>query len=123
MSRRPDFAQHQPDPRFDRYRDRVGRLFRDRDEAGLVLVVAEPYAELIGGRLWWRRWTRTRDVLWLWTLVDGQHSDTVLTDDEASQEELLRYDEGRFDYYGESLRVVWTDPEESARLRQGHFER
>ncbi len=122
MPLRPDFSQHRQDRRFDRYRDRIGRLFRGPDEVGFVLVAVEPYAEQSGGRLWWRRWDRTRDLLWLWTIVDGQFSDDLVPDD-ASEDELQEYDEGRFSHYGETLRVQWTDPDESKRLRASQFGR
>lgn len=122
MPRRPDFSQHLPDPRFDRYRERVGRLFRDEMEVGLVLVEVEPYAEQVAGHLWWTRWDTSRDVLWLWTLVDGKFSDTVVPDD-AADAELRDYDAGRFQHYGDSLRVMWTDDEESRRLRATEFGR
>lgn len=120
MPRRPDFAQHRPDPRLDRYRDRVGRLFRGDEEVGLVLVQVQAYAEQVGGYLWWRRWGPTRDLLWLWTVVNGQFSDELVPDD-ATEEELAAFDECRYRHYGETLRVRWTGPEESARLRSSVF--
>lgn len=120
MPRRPDFSQHQPDPRLDRYRERVGVLCRDQVEVGWVLVKVEPYSERSGGHLWWSRWESARDVLWLWTLVDGKFSDTYLAD-EGVDKELADYDAGRFGYYGEVLGVVWADPAESRRLRASQF--
>lgn len=122
MPRRPDFSEHRPDPRFDRYRERVGRLFRGEDEVGFVLVEVEPYAEQVGGHLWWTRWDKSRDVLWVWTLVDGTFSDSLVPDD-AADAELRDYYEGRLQLYGDSLRVVWADEEESRRLRSTEFER
>ena len=122
MPRRPDFSRHQPDPRFDRYRQRVGRLFRDEEEVGLVLVEVEAYAEQVGGRLWWTRWGPSQDVLWLWTLVDGDFSDTLVPDD-AAEGELSDYDAGRFEHAGEVLHVQWTDEQESRRLRASQFGR
>ncbi len=116
---RPDFSQHRPDPRFDRYRDRVGRLFRSDREVGLVLVEVHPYAEVVGGWLWWRRWGPSRDALFLYTTVDGQFSDHVVQD--AADDELAEYDAGRFWYYGEPLDVRWTGAEESAHLRSSWF--
>lgn len=120
MPLRPDFSQHQPDPRFDRYRDRVGRLFRGDDEVGLVLVLVEPYAQGRSGRLWWTRWDRTGDILWLWTIVDGRFSDDLVPDD-VSDEELRRLDQGLFPYYADDLRVVWLNRNDSARLRSLEF--
>lgn len=122
MPLRPDFSQHRPDPRFGRYRDRVGRLYRDDDGVGWVLVLVEPYAVQVGGHLWWRRWGSTRDWLWEWTVVNGNFSDTYVPED-AADEVLADYDSGRFDYYGEALRVVWTDASESEKLRSLEFGR
>lgn len=122
MPRRPNFSSHRPDPRFDRYRERVGRLFRADEEVGLVLVEVEPYAQQVGGHLWWRRWDTSRDVLWPWTLVDGNFSDSLVPD-EAADYELQSYDAGVFEYYGEHLRVLWTDAEESRHLRSAQFGR
>jgi hypothetical protein len=122
MPRRPDFSRHRQDPRFDRYRGRVGRLLRGSDEAGLVLVIVEPYAEQVGGHLWWRRWGPTHDLLWLWTVVDGQYSDSLVPDD-ASEEELHDYDTGRYLHYGEDLTVLWMDADGSKRLSAAHFGR
>lgn len=120
MPRKPDFTRHQPDARFDAYRDRVGRLFRGDDEVGLALVQVEPYAMSSGGHLWWRRWEASRDHLWIWTVVDGQFSDSLLPDD-ASGDELADYAAGRFRHYGESLRIDWLDADESRRLRLSEF--
>lgn len=123
MPRRPDFLRHRPDPRFDRYRGRVGRLFRDEEEVGLLLVEVEAYAEQAGGHLWWTRWDTSRDVLWLWTLVDGRSSDSLVPDD-AADEELRQYDAGRYIHDdGEPLCVLWTDPAESQHLRAVEFGR
>jgi hypothetical protein len=119
MPLRPDFTQHRPDPRLDRYRDRVGRLFRGGNEVGLVLVQAQAEAEQVGGRLWWRRWGPTRDALWLWTIVDGEFSDHWVAD--GLDEELASYGQGRFLLAGEELSVRWADVEESASLRRSAF--
>lgn len=105
MPLRPDFSRHQPDPRFDSYRQRVGRLLRGDAEVGYLLVEVEPYSEQVNGHLWWRRWGPTRDVLWL----------------DTSEDELLGYSTGQFEYYGERLRVLWTDTDESRRLRATQF--
>lgn len=122
MPLRPDFSQHRPDPRLDLYRDRVGRLYRAEDEVGSVLVLVEPWSMTVGGHLWWRRWGPSRDVLWEHTVVDGNFSDTFVPED-ATDEVLAFYDSGRFDYYGEAMRVVWTDALDSWRLRSREFGR
>lgn len=98
----------------------MGRLFRGDDEVGLVLVEVEPYAEQVGGRLWWTRWTPTRDVVWTWTVVDGRFSDSLVPED-AADDELQAYDTGRFDHYGETLDARWTDEAESRLVRASRF--
>ncbi|WP_299038971.1 hypothetical protein [uncultured Pseudokineococcus sp.] len=122
MPHRPDFSQHRPDQRFDSYRQRVGRLHRGETEVGFLLIEVKPYYEQVGGHLWWRRWGPVHDVLWESTLVDGKHSDSLVPDD-TSTDVLRAYGAGCFDYYGEALRVVWTDREASRRLRESHFGR
>lgn len=121
MSLRPDFSQHREDPRFDRYRGRVGRLLRGGEGVGFILVQVEPCCTQVGGHLWWRRWGRTQDLLWVWYIVDGDFSDAVVPD-EFSEDELREYDAGRFPADGgETLRVVWLNPEESKRLSMSQF--
>lgn len=120
MPLRPDFTQHRPDSRLNAYRDRVGRLFRSSVEVGLVLVTVEPFSEQVGGHLFWRRWGETRDVLWVWTLVDGAYCDSLVPE-AASDEEIADYEAGHFTYLGETLDVVWTDPSESEQLRASQF--
>ncbi len=120
MPSRPDFSQHRRDPRIDRYRDRVGRLYRGEANVGFVLVVVERVAPQVGGHLWWKRFGSTRDWLFEWTVVDGNYSDTLVPEDTAG-EVVADYDSGRFDYSGEVLRVVWTDGAESELLRRLEF--
>jgi hypothetical protein len=117
---KPDWSKHETDPRFDQYRERVGRLFRGHDEVGLLLVRVEPYAEVESGHLWWSRWSKSYDVLWLWTIVDGEFNDSYLPGD-AVEQELHYYAAGLYDHYGETLCVRWTSAEESARLRRSEF--
>ena len=38
MPYRPDFSSHVPRAALGRYQERVGRLYRDEREVGLVLV-------------------------------------------------------------------------------------
>ena len=85
MPSRPDFSEHRRNPRFDRYRDRVGRLYRGEEDVGSVLVVVVPYAPQVGGHLWWTRWGSTRDWLFEWTVVDGNWSDTLVPEDMAGE--------------------------------------
>lgn len=87
----------------------------------MVLVRVEPVAQSVGGHLWWTRWSASRDVLWLWTVIDDRFDDSYVPGD-ASDEVLTTFDQGRFVHYGEELRVRWLDGEESARVRDAAFE-
>lgn len=87
----------------------------------MVLVRVEPRAESVGGHLWWTRWGASRDVLWLWTVIDDRFDDSYVPDD-ASYGVLTAFDQGRFVHYGEELRVRWLVAEESARVRDTTFE-
>jgi hypothetical protein len=117
---KPDWSKHKPDSRFNEYRERVARLFRGDEEVGLLLVRVEPFAQVLSGRLWWTRWSEPYDVLWMWTIVDGEFSDSYLPD-EAVDEELRGYADGRYEHYGEGLLLKWTTPQESAHLRRSEF--
>lgn len=75
----------------------------------------------VGGHLWWTRWDTSRDVLWLWTLVDDRFDDAYVPDD-AADHELAAYDQGRFVHYGEELRVEWLNAEESIGVRATLFD-
>jgi hypothetical protein len=55
-------------------------------------------------------------------VVEGKRSDSLLLKD-ATEQELADYDNARFGYYGELLRVQWLSPDESARLRATEFGR
>jgi len=117
---KPDFSSHKPELRFAAYRDRVGRLFRDDEEVGLLLVLTEPVSMQESGHLWWKRWGKPYEQLWLWTIVDGNVSETLGPDDYAD-EELQEFASGRFLHYGEKLRVEWVPEEDAERLRATQF--
>ena len=87
----------------------------------MLLVRVEPWAEALGGHLWWTRWGTSRDVLWLWSLVEERFDDSYVPDD-AAEDELAAFDRGCFAYYGRELRVEWLDADESARVRAERFE-
>jgi hypothetical protein len=119
VPRKPDWSQHADDERFASYRDRVARLYRGDDEVGLLLVRVQPYARLVSGHLWWRRWV-AEDVLRLRTTIGGKQEDHVVHGDLVVSE-LRDYRRGVFRYRGEALRLAWTSPEESARLREAEL--
>jgi hypothetical protein len=120
MPWKPDFSQHRPEARFAGYRDRVGRLFRDHEEVGLLMVRTEPVSTQESGHLWWRRWGKPYEQLWLWTIVDGNFSDTLGPDDYAD-EQLREFASGRLLHYGETLRIQWVSEKDAERLRETQF--
>ena len=120
MPYRPDFSSHVPRAALGRYQERVGRLYRHEREVGSVLVLVQAFSSQVGGHLWWRRWSPPEDALKLWAIINGTFSDSWMPE-EVVNEELADYDAGRFAYYGEPLRVAWTDPTESKRLREEHY--
>ena len=54
-------------------------------------------------------------------ILDGEFSDHAVGRD-GVERALQDYAAGRFILHGETLRVDWTTPEESSRLRQEAFE-
>jgi hypothetical protein len=117
---RPDWTAHQPDPRFDEYRDRVARVFRGQDRVGALFVSIEPTATVLGGQLWWRRWSPTRDSLWIWILLDGDYTDDFVRDDRIEMQ-LADFDAGRFLVRGEELLLSWLSKEDSVRAKDEIF--
>jgi hypothetical protein len=98
----------------------VGHLYRDCEEAGLLLGRVDAHATAVSGRLWWTKWSPTYDSLWEWVLLDGQFSDHVVAPEDAEQA-LQDYTEGRYLFRGETLRLEWADPAESDQLREEAF--
>lgn len=80
----------------------------------------EPVASAVGGHLWWSRWGASRDVLWLWTIVDGRFQDSSVPDDGADGL-LVELDQGVLRHEGRALRVGWLDADESARVVAAAF--
>jgi hypothetical protein len=116
---KPDWSQHTPDPRFDPYRERVGRLYRNGDEVGLLLARVDVRATAVSGHWCWTKWSMY-DSPWEWVILDGKFSDHVVGQDGA-EGALQDYAAGRLQLYGETLRVEWTTPEESSVLREEPF--
>ncbi len=119
VARRPDWSQHTPDPRFNPYRERVGRLYRNGDEVGLLLVRVDVRATAVSGHCWWTKWSMY-DSPWEWVILDGKFSDHVVGRDDAERA-LQDYAAGLFTTLGGTLQVEWTTLEESSRLRQEAF--
>ena len=120
VARKPDWSAHTPDPRFDPWRERVGRLHRDGAEVGLLLVRVDVRANKASGYWWWTKWSTTYDYVWEWVILDGKFSDHVVVERDGVEQALRDYAAGRFTL-GETLRVEWTTPEDASTLRQDAF--
>jgi hypothetical protein len=51
-----------PDPRLDRYRNRVAELLRSDQLVGHAMVLTEYVGEAVGGHLWWTRWAPLQEI-------------------------------------------------------------
>jgi hypothetical protein len=102
------------------YANRVAEVLKDGRPVGFLLVEPEPYAEQVGGALWWRRWSEYRWAAHLWLNVPGLDLDVDVADSLVAPEdleaELHHWDADRFMLVGELLSLRWLDAEESARV-------
>src|SRR5689334_1152907 len=120
MPLKPDWRLCTQDRRFDRYRNRVARLFRGDEPVGFLLVTAVPYSEVESGHLWWKSWSTPHEMLWTQSIVDGRFDDSPIPTS-AQDEELGDYAAGRFRSRDEVLRAEWMSAGESVRLRETYF--
>lgn len=118
MPRNPDFRGRQIGEPFASYQGRVGRLYRGAVAVGLLLVTVDQKSIQVSGHLWWTRWGPSEDFFWLFTIVDGKHDD-MLT--EATEDELHDWEQSRYEYYGEVLRLAWVPQPEAGRLASSEF--
>jgi hypothetical protein len=119
MPQKPDWRLCVHDRRFDRYRNRVARLFRENEAVGFLLVTAVPYANVLSGHFWWRKWSTPREMLWAHTVLNGSPDSAPVP--EPVQDELDDYAAGVFRFRDEVLRAEWLSASESVRLREAHF--
>ncbi len=98
----------------------MGRLYRNGDEVGLLLVRVDVRATRASGRWWWTKWSPTYDSPWEWVILDGEFSDHVVGRDDAERA-LQDYAAGLFTTLGGTLQVEWTTLEESSRPCQEAF--
>jgi hypothetical protein len=110
---RPPWDAHVPDPRLAALHDRTARLRRDGAVVGELHVQVEPYARLLGGHLWWRRW-EIADTFGCTSTVDGRREHN-LTHHERLEGELHDLQRGLFRYRGDVLAVEWVEAEELRR--------
>jgi hypothetical protein len=76
-------------PRLAVYAHRVAEVLKDCRPVGFLLVEPEPYAEQVGGALWWRRWSEYRWAAHLWLNVPGLDLDVDVADSLVAPEDLI----------------------------------
>jgi hypothetical protein len=121
VPRRRDFSSHVTAPDVAQHDGRVARLLRDGLPVGHLLVQTQPYAEVVAGHLWWRRWGPTVDALWLWTVVDGRFVDTMVTEPDLVTAELQMWGRAECEHDGEMLTLRWLEPVEAAMVASSVF--
>ncbi|GAB4062106.1 hypothetical protein GCM10028777_00790 [Angustibacter speluncae] len=121
MPLKPDLGGHQPSPHVIRYANRVARLSRGAAPAGYALIKPDVLSTRLAGHLWWRRWGPPRDAFWVWTVVDGQFTDSYITEPDRVFEETVTWDRGVFEHYGELLAAEWLTGRDGTRVRADAF--
>ncbi len=123
VSWRPRREPIPADPRLERFRHRVARIWLAQDEVGLLLVLPEVYRTQTGGALWWRRWSEGRHgaLLFLSLPQSGlPFTDTFVAPDDLA-DELDDWDAGCFRFIGETYALQWLGDHDSRRLASEWF--
>jgi len=67
----PDLTAITPDSSLDDFRDAVAVLRLHGHAVGYLATRVETYAESVGGRLWWTKWSQPREIVeYLMTRTD-----------------------------------------------------
>jgi hypothetical protein len=83
-----------------------------------MYVEPELMAGLAAGHLWWRKWERARDHVILWIEHSGGEQTDVWIMADDLDEEIDRWEQGKSDFAGETLRIAWLEDDASRRLRR-----
>lgn len=101
------------DVRFDRYRNRVAGLSRGADVLGHVIFLTEVSSMLLGGHLWWRRWSLPLEVMApRIQLADGRSSEPSMEESDI-EEELELWGKDQFALGDQVLGLSWLTSEEA----------
>ncbi|MEU4689979.1 hypothetical protein [Actinoplanes sp. NPDC023714] len=114
----PPRVRADPDPRFDPYRERAGALSHDGEPFGVLHLRFETYWRILGGHLWWRRWSEPREQVDGYIALAHGGFDDFTQDTETIAGELELWSRGLFRYRGLLLTVAWLD-DEASRLARG----
>lgn len=115
-----------PDTRLDPYRNRAAELLRDGQIVGHALVLTEYVSTVLGGHLWWTRWTPYQEIPAVSiALFDGYRLDDYWVHPaDVSDEldtELHHWARNEMPLLGERLTTRWLDPAESLEVARNHF--
>lgn len=117
MSRRPTFKSD-PNPRLDPYRHRAARFDDDSGRHGRFYVQPDVIATVVGGHLWWTRWSPSQEFVILWIETpEGEDADTWILPDDL-KDELFDWDQGRFQFLGQTYRLTWLDDTKTQEIRR-----
>jgi hypothetical protein len=116
----PSYDDAEPDPRLDRYRGRAAHLMDGEVLAGHVLVESDYRAEVTGGALWWRRWSRPFEFATVFAKI-GTGEATVAALDPSDADLFDRWAEHGYEVGRRVLQVVWLDEAESERVHDEVF--
>ena len=82
-----------------------------------MYVQPEVMSTVVGGHLWWRRWSPPQEFVILVIQTPDHHfTDDWVSPDELD-DELYDWDQGRFLYIGETYQLTWLDDAETAVIR------
>jgi len=84
----------------------------------MFYVQPDVLSTVIGGHLWWRRWSPPEEFVILWIRTPDHHdTDTwVLPDDLIG--EVDDWDQGIFRWVGEVLQLSWLDDTSTQAMRR-----
>ena len=104
--------------RLDPYRHRGARFSRSPKQTGTFYVQPDALSTLVGGHLWWRRWSRRQEFVVLWIETpDGQDTDTWILPEDLDGE-IDDWDRGVFQWLGEVYELTWLDDAATEAMRR-----
>lgn len=112
-----------PHPRLGPYRRRAGRITDSTGCSGLIYVGVSVICTQVGGHLWWRRWSASREFVMLFMdYPDGRFDDAFLVEDLDAEIDTWQHGEFlghpfRDDEEPTRYRLEWLDDQETARVR------
>lgn len=89
----------------------------------MFYVQPDVLSTVIGGHLWWRRWSPPEEFVILWIRTPDHHdTDTWVLPDDVSGE-VDDWDQGIFRWVGEAYQLSWLDDTSTQAMRRAlHIE-